>query len=61
MSQHVEAFIAQQKQPFTNADIEKVCPGVRMATITKVVRELRKAEKLDTSGVVAVGNRWFGV
>lgn len=59
-AQQVKAFVAGQTQPFTKADIQKACPDVSMATITKVVRELRKAGKLEMTGIGA-DIRWFNI
>lgn len=52
-SQQIEAFINEQQGLFTKADIQQACPDVSLATITKVVRELRKANVIEMTGIGA--------
>lgn len=59
-AQQVEAFITAQKESFTKADIQQACPNVSMATITKVVRELRKAGVIKMTGT-GINIRWFKI
>lgn len=57
-SQQVEAFIDAQQDFFTKAQIQEACPDVSIATITKVVRELRKAGVIEMVGSGAE-IRWY--
>ena len=57
-SQQVEEFIQAQQGLFTKADIQQACPDVSLATITKVVRELRKAGIVEMTGMGA-NIQWY--
>ena len=59
-AQRVEAFIVKQTEPFTKAHIQQACPDVSLATINKVVAELRKAGKIDFTGH-GTAVRWFTI
>lgn len=52
-SQQVDAFILQHKGHFTKVDIQQALPEISLATITKVVCELRKAGVIDMLGTGA--------
>ncbi|WP_332651502.1 tetratricopeptide repeat protein [Lysinibacillus sp. 54212] len=49
-SQQVEAFIYEQQGFFKKGDIQQACPDISLATITKVIRELRKAGVIEMTG-----------
>lgn len=59
-AQRVEAFIVAQTEPFTKAHIQQACPDISLATINKVVAELRKAGKIDFTGY-GTAVRWFTI
>lgn len=49
-SQQVQDFIDAQQNAFTKAEIQQACPEISAATISRVVNELRKNERIEMIG-----------
>lgn len=56
-SERVRQAVLRQVMPFSISEIERLCPGISRETVRNVLRELKKAGKIQSTGK-GRGARW---